>query len=300
VKKSIELCEKDLWDKEHDSLGTGFSSTRAMGSYTSLVGGDPVLISSGKSVVALDRVITAPGLLHYSTFIGFSFFSHDMISYLSTGSENPVTAYICLHPLNDTIDGEEVDGTLFVVDTLEKLKMSKSVSYKIKSCKKKGVITSYEKSKNVVSMFYDLYSNQHHGKVGRRYTQTIQSIEALLDSNDTFVVNSHIPGTEERAMSIFGVGGECVDYFLSTSSQCGKDLQAWNVNCAIEECRKRKVRYLNLGGGIQEGDGLHHFKRRFGGKPFSKRVLKLILDKDRYSKAVLESGSTGDKFPPYL
>jgi hypothetical protein len=74
----------------------------------------------------------------------------------------------------------------------------------------------------------------------------------------------------------------------------------WNGALRLQD---EGVPFLNLGGGIREGDGLAQFKRRFGAEQRPFLALRQIYDTERYQALCAAANVVADRrdgyFPAY-
>lgn len=89
-------------------------------------------------------------------------------------------------------------------------------------------------------------------------------------------------GNAIEAVVLFPFFGDRAEFRIGASTPAGRSLTAWLICEAIEHLRARGVRTLNLGGGVKAGDGLYHFKARFGGRPMLLHAVRQVYRPDVY------------------
>ena len=109
-------------------------------------------------------------------------------------------------------------------------------------------------------------------------------------------------GRPPRAVVLCLYTADVADYFINASTPDGRADTRILLWAAMLELKRRGVRYLNVGGGVSEGDALDAFKRRFGGRGYRAPVLKQVYLRERFSMncrlAGVAEAATGF-FPPY-
>lgn len=106
-----------------------------------------------------------------------------------------------------------------------------------------------------------------------------------------------------QAISMFTYAGANADYFLNASTEKGRKYSRRLLWVAANELRDKGMMSLSLGGGVQPGDTLDDFKRRFGGECVTGRTLRMVFRKERYGELCRKycgdnTPGTG-YFPPY-
>jgi Acetyltransferase (GNAT) domain len=101
------------------------------------------------------------------------------------------------------------------------------------------------------------------------------------------------------AIALFLSNGTQADYFCSAYMPEGRKYSKLLVWRALQHLASIGLDSVNLGGGVQEGDSLEQFKRRFGGHPLKTMNYKLIFDDVVYQKLSEETPESG-YFPAYM
>ena len=102
-------------------------------------------------------------------------------------------------------------------------------------------------------------------------------------------------------MHLAHVSGEHAEWHIGATTKDGRSLAAliyWN---APRFLRERGVRFSNVGGGIQIGDGTYQFKLRLGGVPTPMQSLRQVYDRDKYDELCALAGVSSETtwFPAY-
>jgi lipid II:glycine glycyltransferase (peptidoglycan interpeptide bridge formation enzyme) len=105
---------------------------------------------------------------------------------------------------------------------------------------------------------------------------------------------------EEVASSLFFYSEDTSYYIANFSTELGKKNNA-NIFLIYEFyrfCFERKIKYMGLGGGLNDNDSLSFFKSQFS--THTKKIIhsKLIHDQKTYDK--LNENLKENYFPPYL
>lgn len=108
-------------------------------------------------------------------------------------------------------------------------------------------------------------------------------------------------GEDVDTVALFPVSGTRAEYHIAASSEAGRELSAWLIAQAIAKLKQLGVVSLNLGGGVSPGDGLHQFKKRFGGRELPLHAVRQIYRPDIYESLCRAAGASPDEswFPAY-
>lgn len=133
-----------------------------------------------------------------------------------------------------------------------------------------------------------------------RYLFGPEYFELLLRSprSELFVVTA--PEGDVAAAAITVRSDGFVHYYLSgTADEHRRRAPSKNLIVAVTERAEGLGLPMNLGGGIQPGDGLEEFKRGFANRELPFRTHEIICDPDRYEQ--LSAGRSGESgfFPLY-
>jgi lipid II:glycine glycyltransferase (peptidoglycan interpeptide bridge formation enzyme) len=120
-------------------------------------------------------------------------------------------------------------------------------------------------------------------------------IESQFAVQMTYSVNNL-----EIASSLFIVSKDSAYYIANVSSDMGKHLGA-NVVLLFEFYKyafNNGIKYIGLGGGVEENDSLSLFKKQFSTRVLKTNHLKLIHNEELFYK--LNENKKEGYFPPYL
>jgi lipid II:glycine glycyltransferase (peptidoglycan interpeptide bridge formation enzyme) len=133
------------------------------------------------------------------------------------------------------------------------------------------------------------------------YDLTPESLRLLCESEDTLLVGAQRDG-ELCAAALFGFTRYLGDYLFGISNVYGRGFSAALIWDAALDLRRRGVPFLNLGGGVVEGDGVAEFKRRFGADEMPLMSVKEIYLRDVYRQLCERADvdpDDGRYFPAY-
>ncbi|HAV92528.1 TPA: hypothetical protein DCW38_05030 [candidate division WOR-3 bacterium] len=125
------------------------------------------------------------------------------------------------------------------------------------------------------------------------------SLTSLIKSQFT-VQMTYSLNNLEIASSLFIVSKDSAYYIANVSSDMGKHLGA-NVVLLCEFYKyafNNKIKYIGLGGGVEENDSLSLFKKQFSTRVMKTNHLKLIHNEEIFYK--LNENKKEGYFPPYL
>jgi hypothetical protein len=100
------------------------------------------------------------------------------------------------------------------------------------------------------------------------------------------------------SVSIFIFEGEYSDYLLNFSDDNYNFTTASLIMNSLNLLKEKSVKYLNLGGGINNNDGLEKFKISFNGDQRKIFSFKMISDKKIYNK--FSENFKNNYFPPFM
>lgn len=134
------------------------------------------------------------------------------------------------------------------------------------------------------------------------YRLSRPALAALLGARDTFLIGVRRHEVVE-SVTLVGYSKDCGDAMLNVCTDIGREhafTLLWN---AALHLKALGVPFMNLGGGIREGDGVAAFKRRFGGDERRAVALKQVYDEKRYralcERAAVDPDARSGYFPPY-
>jgi len=112
----------------------------------------------------------------------------------------------------------------------------------------------------------------------------------LAEAPGVLYVGARGSDGEIEAITIFLHAGAQGEGFLNAATLPGRRHSRGLYWQAMQELRAAGVREVNLGGGIQPGDGLSEFKQRLGARRSPTLALKQVFDQARYDAACIASG----------
>ena len=105
------------------------------------------------------------------------------------------------------------------------------------------------------------------------------------------------------AATLFGVTPFCAEYLISVRLRTGQGMNSALMWAAIRRFAELEVAWLNLGGGVTEGDSIARSKRRFGPASVPMLVSKEIYRPQAYEALMRQAGLSFDEpgafFPGY-
>lgn len=228
------------------------------------------------------------------------------------GALGYVCGYIALNPAIDPgIEIPQSDlfsvSEVFILDldkSIETIrgKLSKNILSKLKEWEKAGAKLVFEQTE-AREAFLRIYP-EFIKRIGAdvQYHFSPQTLKAITESPNATVIGSRL-GSKIVAASIFTHTVDCGDYLLSASLPEGRSHSAALLWAGIEHIKRRGVPVINMGGGIQPGDGLSRFKSRFNAKRKARQVLKQVYDKEAYDHHCqaknIDRNNLKGFFPPY-
>ncbi len=217
-----------------------------------------------------------------------------------------VAGYIQVSPLNDDLAVPAPDtclstNALYVFD-LQNWDIDRSVGYKMRRNLKAGNRIGAQLVADpalLAPCFHALYTD-HLARVGGHPSVTAKVLDRWFAEPGIIAFGAMLDG---RIVNI-QMGrrqGDWADLHLAGSLAEGRDLQAWLIWQAIESLRQDGVRWFNIGGYGQQGDGLHWMKARFGATEHPLRSVRQIYDPQRFARLCAQTGTDpADRFfPPY-
>lgn len=128
------------------------------------------------------------------------------------------------------------------------------------------------------------------------------ALQKLIQQDNCLLIGIEAQGKIE-AVSLFLHDDNYAEYYLNACILEGRRHARGLVWEAMRALRSKGVSTLNLGCGIQEGDALESFKRRFGGKMQRFQLIKQIYRPETYAALCAQVGTDpfdrGGFFPAY-
>ncbi|MFS8063160.1 MAG: GNAT family N-acetyltransferase [Luteimonas sp.] len=133
------------------------------------------------------------------------------------------------------------------------------------------------------------------------YALPDKTLRRWVRAPDILALGVRVGGAIE-AISLFPFAGAHAEYHINASSEAGRSFSTWLIGEAVGRLRQRGVAWLNIGGGLEAGDPLDHYKARFQGQPRQVHTVGQIYDQRRYA-ALCEQASADPRvagwFPAY-
>jgi hypothetical protein len=132
-----------------------------------------------------------------------------------------------------------------------------------------------------------------------RYRYPAGYFERVLGFERSYLLLARSPQGALEAGAIAAVSDDVLHYYLGGTGDAAIEASPFkNVVAAMLDLADELGMPLNLGGGVEPGDGLERFKRGFSNATAPFRTHEVIADADAYEE--LAAGrDTGDFFPAY-
>lgn len=225
----------------------------------------------------------------YSGFIGDADALSDLYQRLK--ADGCIAFYSLQHPILSTLADQIADchyaHTAYVVDLdrpLDLIQQSLSTNHKrnIKKCLAAPCDIITDKATLIEPMLALYGAFIQKKNVASIYHFNRDSLRTLLASEHCHLIGIQVDG-EIQAVLSFLIGRPGAEFFLQGASELGRPYTRLILWEAIKRFKKMGLTFLNLGGGIQDGDSLANFKRQFASTPTACYAIKKILDEYRYT-----------------
>lgn len=147
----------------------------------------------------------------------------------------------------------------------------------------------------------------------RVYTETMHAVSAaehyffdsdyfaaLLRSPRTWLFETLGPDGDVAAAALAVLSDGFLHYYLSgTADAHRRRAPSKNLIVAVTDYAEELGLPMNLGGGLEPGDGLEEFKRGFANRELPFRTHELICDPDAYAELAAGRDSDSGYFPLY-
>ncbi len=156
-----------------------------------------------------------------------------------------------------------------------------------------------ETSEQELSGFLAVYTETMNvvGATDRYYFDAAY-FRALLASPLTWMLTTTGPDGDCAAAALAVRSDGFIHYYLSgTADAHRRRAPSKNLIVATTELAEERGLPMNLGGGVEPGDGLEEFKRGFANRELPFRTHELVCDRPAYER--LAEGKPGDFFPAY-
>jgi hypothetical protein len=131
-----------------------------------------------------------------------------------------------------------------------------------------------------------------------RYFFAPEYIDAVLSFERSWLLLARRDG-EVGAAAIAATSDSILHYYLGGTADAARDVSPFkNVVTAMLDLADELELRLNLGGGVESGDGLETFKRGFANAELPFHTQEVVCDREAYDQ--LGAGrDAGDYFPAY-
>jgi hypothetical protein len=222
---------------------------------------------------------------------------------------NYVCAYVGLNPL--FADGEAFPPpervtaqTLYVIDLCdgpERLRAGLHASLRHKLRSAAPVEHSDDVGRDELARFFvERYPDCFAARgAGRAYALDAAALEALAHAPHTFLLGVRGPDGLE-SVTLFGRTRACGDAFVNVCTEAGRVHAFTLLWHGALRLQAEGIPFLNLGGGIRDGDGVAQFKRRFGALEMPLVALRQVFDHARYRALCEAAGVAPGPQPGFL
>lgn len=197
------------------------------------------------------------------------------------------TAYVL-----DLSLGEDV--LFFRLSTNRKRQVKKAVAGKTKFVLDRDRLTPF-----FLAVYRDFMRRRQASSI---YDMAPEALAVLAESDRVVMI-----GAEERreivAVSLFGMTEHCGDFLYNVSLPGKEGHSTGLIWGGVQQLIANRVPFLNLGGGVAEGDSVAQFKERFGGHQRPLLSLRQVYRPTLYQllcqRAGVEHHDRNGYFPAY-
>lgn len=203
-------------------------------------------------------------------------------------SKSVTTTFLMIHPKDHNDFFIENYRTTYVVD----LKLELDELWKKIHSNHKYEINRFKKA-NECFISFDKNELFNEFKILYKETITRVSASSVYDFSDEELHSLFMSPLSFVSGMIFDDKIQCVvifltnhgwsEYFINASTEIGRVATRLLIWESIIKLKESGVKYLNLGGGVAEGDQLDSFKRRFGGDSRFSGIFKSIINQTQYN-----------------
>jgi len=204
-----------------------------------------------------------------------------------------VASYLMQHPVLTPPDisqlwndGVATDRTAFIVD----LKCSEEERWRRVSARKRADLRKWIQTARpevdqiaLADAFFTLYpAFTRRREMVPLYNFSETALRELASLPQVFFVGVRDDEGGVCCVALMSATKECGDYLFMAATSAGDVNGSGVLWLGLQELTERGVVACNLGGGIQEGDGVGEMKRRLGGRAQPLSGIKEVFDMDRY------------------
>ena len=147
-----------------------------------------------------------------------------------------------------------------------------------------------------IQNFHSFFSDKNVTSV---YNFSLYSLSFLLDLDNVITVGIYEEG-EVKAVSVFGYTPYGAEYLFNISLPEGQRHTVALLWYGINLLKTLNIPYLNLGGGVNQGDSLSLFKQRFGAQELPLKSLKQVYNLKLYSSLCEDAGVSSKDLTGYF
>lgn len=193
-----------------------------------------------------------------------------------------------------------LDLRLSIVDMFNKMSQNRKRQLKNFKDQIKNIISDKDILRPFFLTHYHAFFNQKDASPV--YNFSIETLSYLISLENVLLVGQ-VDNGNVVAVSMFAYTPFGAEYLFNISLPEGKmhtvPLLWFGINCL----KTLNIPYLNLGGGVKEGDSIAQFKQRFGAQEYRLSSLKQVYNKEVYTALCHETKNDPDYkegyFPPY-
>ena len=175
----------------------------------------------------------------------------------------------------------------------------RSTRSRLRPILEEGIIHKY-KLDNKLFDLYEIISKDNNFGISYRYSHA--DLKSMSESSNLYPISIYDTKSNFLGGSLVGkVNDDCCDYIISAYDKhrvnSGRAV-LWQSLIAAKELGFKKI---NLGGGVEIGDGLESFKLSFGGMIKNFYSIKIIFNEFKFSEIFKVQRPIRDlkgKFPP--
>lgn len=165
-------------------------------------------------------------------------------------------------------------------------------------------LKNFTTDKHILKEFF--LSNYHafftKKNVAQVYGFSLQTLSYVLDLENLVIIGFLVDGRVE-AVSVFAFTVHGAEYLFNISFPEARHHTVLLLWYGIINLKSKNIPFLNLGGGVRDGDSISQFKQRFGAKQYPLKCLKQVYNQQIYTTLCQEANADPDYkegyFPPY-
>lgn len=202
------------------------------------------------------------------------------------------------------LDDPTERGRVLIHDPSQPRRMRSRLAEQIRAAERDGyaveVLRGPESSARDRAGFQDAYTQTMRvTRATERYFFAPAYFDAVLEFRDSWLVVARSAKLQVAAGAIAARSDGHLHYFLGgTADAAREDSPFKNVAAAMLDLSDELALPLNLGGGLEPGDGLERFKRGFANAEAPFRTHEVVCDQDAYQR-LAPSEPAGGFFPAY-